>query len=339
MNPYFNQTLEWKNFFLDANDEHHHVYEVKLDSISLFIYEYPLIRGLKFWYVPRTFLEIDDDNPEEYEKYIKLVFEEIKKRAKNNNVIFFSFDIDPRLITKLNKNYETKQDIEQLVNLNLKNPFKKIQYSSTPILPVDDLIGTGEESVEDFFKINEKGFFLRTNKTCRNLTRRSLEKGWSCNFTDSEEDFEEFWKIWQDTAKRQNFNLHPKSYITKLLKSHFAKLAVIKDSEGIIQGGWVLIHIKNSVTNIFGANSSKSLEQGGQYYFHVFALKYIQQLKNKGESIDFYDLGGADEDGYGNFKKSYKPDYLNFVGQFDHVINPFVYHSIKMIKNFKKFFS
>ena len=163
-----------------------------------------------------------------------------------------------------------------------------------------------------------------------------MGKGWSHEFNKSPEVFEEFWNIWQETAIRQNFHLHKKSYIKTLLQYDWVELLVIKDSQGVVQGGWIELLIGDSLINIYGANTTKSLTDYGQYYSHIVALQYIKKLQETGKEINTYDMGGSDDAGYGLFKRSYRPDYLNFLGQYDLVIKPLIYHTYFAIRNLKE---
>lgn len=336
MSPYFNQSEEWKQFFLQANNDNHSVIDVEFEGVTTIVYEYPLVKGFKFWYVPRLYFELDNESVEGYEIVLKGLVNNIRNMAKASRVVHISFDFDERLLNRFSGNEYSIAGLKRVTGINLWKPIKKLQYLSTPTLPVDKLVGDSKGTVQEFFKENEKGFFSRTNKTCRNLTRRSLEKGWECDFAKIDQDFEDFWAIWESTANRQGFNLHPKNYIKSLLTNEFAKLIVIRNQQNKVQGGWVLVYINNSVINLYGANSQESLDNGGQYYFHTFALKYIKSLIEEGKYVEFYDLGGSDEEGYGNFKKSYKPDYISFIGQFDHVLSPHIYLPLKLVKNVKE---
>jgi lipid II:glycine glycyltransferase (peptidoglycan interpeptide bridge formation enzyme) len=324
MQKYYNQSEEWAQFFLKANPIGHDVIKLDYQSDTVYIYEYPLFGKFKFWYIPRLQVKSLDLPTKEF-------FDKLRSKAKENNIIHISMDFDTRL---LDKEFVPDKDTKDL-GVNLTKSFKKLQYLSTPLLDTSDLNGEVDENPQAFFANNEKNFFSKVNKTCRNLTRRALEKDWKCEEHKDESEFDQFWNIWEDTSKRQGFNLHPKSYIKSLLEFDFAKLFVLKDAQDAIQGGWVLVNINDSVINLYGANSNKSLESGGQYFFHVNGLQYIRELQRNGKTVNSYDLCGNDDAGYGNFKKSYKPEIVNFVGSYDMVTNSLIYNFYKILVQFK----
>jgi lipid II:glycine glycyltransferase (peptidoglycan interpeptide bridge formation enzyme) len=335
MNPYFNQSQQWSDFFNSTHDSNHKTIEFKTShGQSIYIYEYPLFRKSKFWYVPRLLITNKDSIVSDL---IRLV-NDIKSLANSQNIVFVGFDFDQRMLDQLairEDDHEIKA-FSDLIGVKFRQATKKLQYPSTPYLPTTDLKGTSDMTVEEFYNANEKTLFSRANQACRRHTRRSMAKGWSYEITNDDKYFDEFWDIWKTTAKRQGFNLHPKSYIKNLLEFEWVKLLVIKDKEDTVQGGWFELLIEDSLINIYGANTQKSLDDYGQYFSHVVALKYILELQEEGNLITSYDMGGADEAGYGLFKKSYRPDYLNFVGQYDLVLNPIVYYTYFNIRQLSK---
>jgi lipid II:glycine glycyltransferase (peptidoglycan interpeptide bridge formation enzyme) len=337
MYPYFNQSQQWAEFYKQANDEHHDIIEFKCLGQIIYVYQYPFTKSKKFWYLPRLNITVDSVNSQN----IVDLFNDIKDKAKKLGIVFIGMDIDERLSSVLEDmpQEDSVHKISNWLSSPLNKAHKQLQYPATPILPTTQLEGTSQQNIADFYSTNEKGLFARANQACRRHTRRSMDKGWSYELTQDDNTFEDFWNIWVATAKRQGFNLHPKSYIKTLLSFPWAKLLVIRDSAGEVQGGWFELHIGNSFINIYGANTQKSLDDYGQYFSHVAALQCIKQLQEEGHAIETYDMGGSDDAGYGLFKKSYRPDYLRFLGQYDMVLNPLVYHSYFLARRFKRFVS
>jgi lipid II:glycine glycyltransferase (peptidoglycan interpeptide bridge formation enzyme) len=329
MNPYFNQSLEWSEFFIAANNNQHEIITVVEDDFKILVYQYPFIGKSKFWYVPRFFVFKDGFTAEQYIDITNKILDKINTQAKQNKISYITIDFDKRLLDKCNYEHGTQ------FNLPLKQGSKKLQYLTTPILDVSNLEGESSLTVPEFFKANEKGFFGKVNKTCRNLTRRALEKNWQYEVTKDSASFDKFWSIWNSTARKHGFNLHPKQYILDLLSYDWAELIVIKDDQGVIQSGGIIVTIGDSSIHLYGANSDEALEKGSQYFFHVLALKLIKAEQEQGKIIKTYDLGGSDDAGYGNFKKSYKPEYLYFDGPYDIVLDPIkvgLYNGIRKVK-------
>jgi lipid II:glycine glycyltransferase (peptidoglycan interpeptide bridge formation enzyme) len=329
MNPYFNQSLEWSNFFVKANNNQHEIITIVHEGFKILVYQYPFIGKSKFWYVPRFLIFKEGYSSEQYIDITNQILAIINLQAKQNKISYITFDFDKRLLDNCNYNSATQ------FNVPLKTGSKKLQYLTTPILDVTNLEGESSLTVLEFFKANEKGFFGKVNKTCRNLTRRALEKNWQYEVTKDLTSFDKFWELWNLTAQKHGFNLHPKQYIIDLLSYDWAELIVIKDMHGVIQSGGIIVTIGDSSIHLYGANSDEALEKGSQYFFHVLALKLIKAKQKQGKIIKTYDLGGSDDAGYGNFKKSYKPEYLYFDGPYDIVLNPIkvgLYNGIRKVK-------
>ena len=330
MNNYYNQSKEWTDFFLKANPKHHNIITIEHNGFKIFVYEYPYVGNSKFWYLPRFMIYNNKFTTSDYISNSNEILKIINQKAKDNKISYITMDVDNRLLELCG--YSSSLEFD----LPFKKGSKKLQYLQTPILDVQNLEGQEGMTVQECFKYNEKNFFGKVNKTCRNLTRRALEKNWEYEVTKDSKSFEQFWSIWQNTAKRHSFNLHPKQYIVDLLSYNWAQLIVLKDEKGVIQSGGIIVTIGNSTIHLYGANTDEGLNKGSQYFFHVLVLKLIKEKQLKGQEITTYDLGGSDDDGYGNFKKSYKPDYLTFDGVYDIVNDKLKVSLINSLKKVKK---
>ena len=143
---FFNQTKEWSNFWLQANsgDKNHDIHYFSNQFFAAYIYQYPLIGNLKFWYIPRAFIVKNDDNfnpsDDEKAKLIIDLLKTIENEAKKNKIIFLKLDF--------NTNPEFNGIATLLGSLDFRIANRKIQYTKTKILDLSQLQSNGETDIK-----------------------------------------------------------------------------------------------------------------------------------------------------------------------------------------------
>ena len=61
-------------------------------------------------------------------------------------------------------------------------------------------------------------------------------------------------------------------------------------------------------------------------------LRYFAMIDCRDKGCDYFNLGGVSggfDDGLFDFKRKFNPDIYEFIGEFDLVLKPFVYHMIE----------
>ena len=99
-------------------------------------------------------------------------------------------------------------------------------------------------------------------------------------------DFEEFWEVMMDTAKRDGFHVHGREFYEQFLDvlEGDAHLYVAKVEHELI-AGMLLVHFGDQCTYYFGASSSRHKSSYAPYALQWFA---IQEAKKRGcRTYDF----------------------------------------------------
>ena len=309
---YFNQTKEWSDFWQLANPgKGHKVLYFENQDLATYIYQYPLILGTFFWYIPRGFIVKNSSN---FQIQAEQLLAKIIQSAKENNIIYLKFDIE--------------QEFHFLFNESQKSE-KKLQYLKTSILDVTE-IGF-EENIQQFWKTNKNWFETNFDKRTRYGTRKALDSNWQIRLEKSNENFEAFYKLHSDTAKRQKFGYHQKNYLEKLFDQGISRIIILRDELGEAQAGWLGISLGNNMTNLYGGNSLISRDKYGQYLLHLVALQICAQ-----ENLSGYDLGGLEEGkGFDLFKQGYKGNTREFIGPFDIILKPKLYSIYNYLRKLK----
>ncbi len=345
VSPYFLQTKQWADFWVQANTKAHKVYRVSsqlktnFGSVELvaFVYQYPWYFKQNFLYIPRgPFLQKTvtiSPSKKQITELLKQFLDNLMSLAKKIGASFVKLDFDDNLMISLD--IKDNEDLELFLRKDFKNyninfNTKKIQYLQTPVLYCQNLTKTSyqadKEVLTDFFQKN-KNFWATVNQTTRRNTRKSLEYDWHISSEKTLSNFDSFWSIILKTSKKQGFYLHPKNYYYQLFKQDFSHIIILKDVQKKAQAAWMGINLNKSLVYLYGGNLEDSRKFNGQYFLHLAALHLAAN-----QNCSTYDLGGYEiGTGYSKFKEGYKGYMRNFLGPVDIIIKPIIYKTISTI--------
>jgi lipid II:glycine glycyltransferase (peptidoglycan interpeptide bridge formation enzyme) len=322
LKPYFIQTKDWSDFWLESSLDNHFVecisHNTEKIEISTIVYQYPWHLGKSFFYIPKgpVFSILREISNEEILIQYQIFLQKIEKRAREKNMVFVKLDFDYQFtnLFHIEDNKKLLSLIRSKTNSYCTLSSKPIQYLSTMILDCQNLQYL--EDLSSFVETN-KPFWSKTNENIRRYTRKSLTQNWRIDATKSKENFENFWTIYSFTANRQGFAIHPKKYFEKLINHNFVRIIVLSDEKGVPHCCWFGISLLGTLYYLYGGNDDYSFAHYGQYLVHVVAL----QIASK-ENISSYDLGGYDsEKGFGKFKEGYRGKIVTFLGPIDIVLD------------------
>lgn len=157
---------------------------------------------------------------------------------------------------------------------------------------------------------------------------------------DSEEGFEDYLKLVEETTKRQRFYAHTREYQYKLWETLRgnknglnAHLFLAKYNNKTL-AAWMLFIFKDVLYYPYGASSSENREVMASNLMMWESIKFGKQ--NNLSSFDMWGSLGPDADkedswyGFHKFKEGYNPRPVEFVGDYDLVLSPSLYSIIKV---------
>lgn len=167
---------------------------------------------------------------------------------------------------------------------------------------------------------------------------------------NTHEAFETYWKLTQETTKRQQFYAHSKRYHRmqwetlphtlehNALSSHllFAKY------QGKPLTAWIVFVFKDTLYYPYGASSSAHRE-----VMHSTLMMWEAMRFGKNHGLKTFDLWGAAAPntpssdpwfGFTQFKERFGPERVEFVGSYDLVINHLFYQGYKIADKLRWFF-
>lgn len=236
----------------------------------------------------------------------------IMKEARGRRAIFVKFEPNERI------NRETEGKIASLaMNFNWvkgKPLFTKYTFQL-------DISKSEEELLKNMHQ-----------KTRYNL-RLAEKKGVEIVEDNSEEGFEDYWKLMEETTKRQGFFAHGKEYhrkmwheMTKSGMGHLFKAIY----EGKTLTTWMMFILNDTVYYPYGASSNEHREVMAS---NLMMWKVIRYGKKQGcKLFDMWGSLGPDPDihdpwfGFHKFKQGYGAELVEFLGTYDLVIDPLLYY-------------
>ncbi len=148
---------------------------------------------------------------------------------------------------------------------------------------------------------------------------------------------EDFWKLMEDTTKRDKFSSHPKKHYQMMLEkiSGDGKKEMRTELKMVYSGDTPLAaaivgYFGDTVTYIHGASSNENRNLMAPYFLHWEIIKEAKKLGYK-----FYDFWGIDEKkwpGVTRFKKGFGGFEINYPGTFDLPIDKFWYTIYNLAK-------
>lgn len=289
-------------------------FEIQDDSKTLGFFQiikYPLPFGQSFLYIPHGPIIIHNaqhvTHDTEFLKGFKKILTEI---GKEENSIFVQFDFYSH-----NLNYRSVGDLGKYFH-----KISKHRYHSSYFQPK-------YEWIIDLNKTEEKLLGEMHPKTRYNIglaKRRGIEiEIVSENF---DKYFYDFYKLLGETAKRDNFNLHPKIYYQNIWRNcdenKNSFLAIAKYNNKILAINLILLFGNTAYFTLGGSNS----EHKNLMFSHLAQWEAVKEAKKRG--FKFYSFGAVNSKGFegiSRFKKGFGGELLEYSDSYDLILKPFLY--------------
>lgn len=279
------------------------------ESIGFFqVIKYPLPFSQNFLYIPHAPLLRQDYGGQA--DFLREFYKKLSQIAKEENAVFVRFDLYFH-----NWNYGSMG--------NLDKYFKKVPpyaYHSSYFQPKFEwcinLTKTEDELFNEMHPKNRYNIRLAEKKGVEvEIIRQNFRKY-----------FDDFYRLLRETAKRDNFNLHPKTYYQNVfatLEENNAFLAVARYEEKMLLINLILLYGR-AAHFAFGGSSD---EYKNLMAPHLSHWRGIIEAKNRG--YKFYNFGGVsgnggkELEGVSFFKKRFGGELLEYSDSYDAVLKPF----------------
>lgn len=275
-------------------------------GVSILKREIPLIRHALF-YAPRGPV-VDFANQE----LLHSLLEAVEKEADRNHAI--SLKIDPEIAE------DAQQPLKNLKAIGFEKALKQIQPRATLILDLDrdpdELLAGFEEKTRYNIRLAEK-------------------KGVTVKEDASEKGIQVFFDLYHETARRDNFLIHPLVYYQKIREILFSAgwgSNFIAYYEGKPIAAVIIFAFGRKIWYMYGASSSTYRNVMPNHLLHWEVIKWA-----KAKGYKEYDLWGIppqpDEKhplyGVYRFKKGFKGRAVKYIGAYDFPFSPLFFHLLE----------
>lgn len=252
------------------------------------------------------------------------VLTELSKIAKNKKAIMVKFEPNEK---------KTQTEVEKIDRLAKDHVF----VTGRPLF-------THYSFLLDISKSEEELLAAMHQKTRYNL-RLAEKKGVKIVEDNSEKGFEEYWRLTEETTKRQKFFAHTKKYHHQMWQTmisegdgHLLKAVY----EGEILTTWVLFELNGVLYYPYGASTNTHREVMANNLMMWEAIRLGKKLGCK--SFDLWGSLGPEPDtadpwyGFHKFKQGYGAELVEFVGTYDLIINNAEYKVYLLVDSLRKLF-
>lgn len=256
----------------------------------------------------------------ENEKIFENFLNEIKKIGEAENAIFFKMEPPFAPLSgasdeqgkfpagKPDENFPISSS--ELLKFGFKKSEKEIQPSETIIL---DLRKSEEELL--------KGMKQKTRYNIGVAEKHGIK-------IKENGDFEPFWRILEETAKRDKFHLHPKKYYETMLKSNLEATPpssenklFFAEKDGKIIAAAIVNFFGKRATYLHGASSAEHKNLMAPYLLHWEIARYAK--KNGFEEYDFWGISEKKYPGVTRFKLGFGGGKIIYPGAYDLAFDKF----------------
>jgi peptidoglycan pentaglycine glycine transferase (the first glycine) len=275
-------------------------------GISILKREVPLIKHALF-YAPRGPIVNFKDKD-----LLHILLEAVEREAEKNHAI--SLKIDPAI------DEEDSQSGEVFKALGFEKALKEVQPRATFLL---DLTPDLEQILMSF-----------EEKTSYNV-RLAVKKGVKIIEDASQNGIDHFYRIYQETAARDKFLIHPRIYYEKIRELVFAAglgTTFIAYYEDKPIAAVMIFNFGDTAWYMYGASGA---EYRNVMPNHLLHWEIIKWAKNKG--LKTYDLWGIPAKikpehplfGVYRFKKGFNGKPIKYIGALDFPYSPLFYHGFE----------
>lgn len=265
----------------------------------------------------------------------KETIEELKKIGKQEKCIFI----------QLEPNIEIENE-----KLKVENPYYNSQLSilDSQLKPAAHPLFTKFTFILDLTK-SERELLQSMHPKTRYNIKVAKKHEVEIIRDNTENTFETYFKLTEETTKRQKFYAHSEKYhrlmwntlISKNQKLDKNKLSAhsllaryrSKENKEVILAAWVLFIFHDTLYYPYGASSNLYRETMASNLIMWEAIKFGKEL-----GLKKFDMWGAlsqnpDKNdpwyGFHRFKENYGPNLTEFIGSYDLIINPILYRFYK----------
>lgn len=239
-------------------------------------------------------------------------FEKLKISLKKNNCLGVTFDV-PNVLQGSSEESRAREILEKHGRKSSRSEFAQANY-------LLDL------------KKGEKELFENMHKKHRYNTRYAARNGVTVKLAETEEDFEDFFKLFKETAQRQDYFIRPKKYYQLIWQTlHPKNICHILTAEyqNEVLASWMIFIYDKVIYYPYGGSSTLHRNLFASNALGWEAIRF--GLKN---NCEIFDMWGAAEDphdtkddyhGFTRFKQKFGAKHVKYIESYDMAVQKIPY--------------
>jgi len=321
---HFLQSWEWGEFQISLGRR---VYRFADDKFLAQAIELSLPLGKKYWFCPKGPI-FNGKNQEPHSALASRgeprtnfqgVIEELKNKAKEAGVVFLRIEppaqgeTSPCKVSPCVQGFALMSGVKHSHDINPRAS-SIIDLSKTD----DELLAAMHPKTRYNIRVSEKHNVI-TTKNQEPISKK----------------FDNTFRLFEETAKRDGFRLHPRGYYEKQIKMPNVEVYGA-EYEGKLLAAAIVIFSGDSATYLHGASSNEIRNVMAPYALHWAIMK---QAKERG--MKHYDLWGISDDpksgwaGITRFKRGFGGADVSAPGTFDLPVNKFWYSVYTLVRRMR----
>ncbi|MDD5043689.1 MAG: peptidoglycan bridge formation glycyltransferase FemA/FemB family protein [Patescibacteria group bacterium] len=256
---------------------------------------------------------------------------------KNNLPLGKSYLYIPRgPITTYNSQLETHNFLEKIIEYINDKSIIFMRFEPPQQFTIDNLQLTAKKVgavqpehslILDLGKSEEELLGAMHPKTRYNI-HLAEKRGVKVYFRKEKEDAENFWRLLQETASRDEFRAHDKNYYQRMLELENVYVATA-EYQGKVLAANIIINWGETATYLHGASSNQERQVMAPHLLQWETIK-----RAKAEGYKYYDFWGIAPPGSSKakswagitrFKKGFGGEEVKYPGTYDKVISAWWY--------------
>ncbi len=239
----------------------------------------------------------------------------LKKVAKEYNCIFIK--VEPK-IEVAGDSFKLREEMGSMGFVEGRSLFTKYNFVLDVTPSIEDLSAAFKQKTRYNIKVAEK-------------------RGVTVEIDNSDEAFERYLQLTEETTKRQGFYAHSREYHKKMWSilhpAGIAHLLVAKYNGEIITT-WVLFKFNDTLYYPYGASTREHREVMANNLVMFTAIKLAKEWGLK--YLDMWGALGPEPDssdpwfGFHTFKSGYGARHVEYIGTWDYIAKPWLYKMYRL---------
>ncbi|GAB4143108.1 MAG: hypothetical protein OHK0017_00050 [Patescibacteria group bacterium] len=324
--------------------------------IQSIVYQYPWHFNQVFLTIPRGPINSDNFfsvNPEIQDGLVQKWIEALQQLVSDTKAVYVRIESTWDNGQEINlKTGESEKEVAELkyllgqkiqsslpadrINKDVK--FLQTPYSRTISVWEGDLLLAADPNLDQDFAIYSDKYFEGVIQSFESKTRYNArlgkKKGLTVKWSKTDEFFQHFWKVMQETSQRQHFVPYRREYYYNVFQNKWADLALVFTPEGEVTNAWMGSFIAGMGMYLYGGSRVEFGALKGAELIHTSAIIRTIQAGYK-----YYDMGGTSLldgaipgwDGYSKFKKGFGGKIVDYLPHtYDYVVRPRIYQAVNL---------